>query len=138
MRRVPRSLGKIIAMSPTVSIKFQWRDGVIRPHIQNELCIYMLGKVEGDLIMVGEHAPSSNELVVYMRHSVLIPKISLSKWAQSNTVCWDIEEFSMHINILGGGFYHLPRIRTHKNIPLSPLDGVQKVTLWAHPLVDLH
>ena len=88
--------------------------------------------------MVMEHAPRSSEPMIYMRCSILIPKLFQSKWDRSYTVYRDIKEFSTNINVIGLIFHCIPSIQPQNNMPPSPLDGLQDVIIWAHPLVYLH
>lgn len=75
LSRVPTSPEMIIVAWPSKSIKRWWHVGVVWPHTKTKLFKYIFGKVEGDLVMVGEYSPSSNEMIVYMWCSGLIPKI---------------------------------------------------------------
>ena len=53
-------------------------------------------------------------------------------------VCRDIKELSMCINVLAVIFHNLPYIYPYNNTPQSPMDRLEEVTMFVHPLVDLH
>ena len=70
----------------------------------------MLGKIKGDLVMMRELAPSSNESIIHKRCCINILKIF--EWNQTfmcNKTIWkDVEQLPTDINVLGGLFHHLP------------------------------
>jgi len=80
----------------------------------------MLRKINGDLVMLGELAPSSNESIIHKKDCINNPKIF--QWNQTSTssrvIQRDVKQLITNINVLGGLFHHLPSIWASNLMPL--------------------